>query len=215
MDELLYQFLIQYKKLSLPGIGSLIVLRQPAQSDFFNKAFSAPAFSFAFDQKQDASSKKLFSWLSTLLGCTDDEAIKKINDFCIDLKSRLHEQRSIQWSGVGSFKTDEEGNISFEPETKRFFFEKDIIAEKVLRANPEHRMMVGEVEKTSSQMTELLSQPEEIKRSNWWVWPLIIGIIAITFIGWYFSTHGLQTNSSGLQHKVNTEQGGPTYKLLQ
>jgi hypothetical protein len=215
MDELLYQFLIQYKRLSLPGVGSLIILRQPAQSDFFNKAFSAPAFSFAFDQKHDAPSKKLFSWLSALLGCSEDEAIKKINDFCIDLKNKLHEQKNIQWSGVGAFKTDEEGNIRFEPAAKKFVFEKDLIAEKVLRANPEHRMMVGEVEKTSSQMTELLSQPEEVKKSNWWVWPLILAIIAITFIGWYFSTHGLQTNSSGLQHKVNPGQTNSTYKLLQ
>jgi hypothetical protein len=197
MDELLYQFLIQYKRLSLPGVGSLIILRQPAQSDFFNKAFSAPAFSFAFDQKHDAPSKKLFSWLSALL------------------KNKLHEQKNIQWSGVGAFKTDEEGNIRFEPAAKKFVFEKDLIAEKVLRANPEHRMMVGEVEKTSSQMTELLSQPEEVKKSNWWVWPLILAIIAITFIGWYFSTHGLQTNSSGLQHKVNPGQTNSTYKLLQ
>lgn len=214
MDELLYQFLIQHKKLSLPGVGSLMVLRKPAESDFVNKLILPPSFSLQFDKSHDTPSKKLFTWLAGLLNCTEDEAIKKVNDFCIDFKESINLHKQVQWNEVGTFYEGDNGRINFEPSAKKLIFEKEVVAEKVMRTNAQHTMRVGELEKTSSEMTALLSHHEKIKKSNWWVWPLVLSIVLITFIGWYFSSHGLQTSSSGLQQKVKITPASPTYVPL-
>ena len=72
---------------------------------------------------------------------------------------------------------------------------------------------VGEDEKTSTEMTEMLNQPEE-KKSYWWAYALIIGLLAVIFLGWYFSEHGVTAAATSNNKPVTPQVQTATYKIL-
>jgi hypothetical protein len=72
---------------------------------------------------------------------------------------------------------------------------------------------VGEDERTSTQMTEMLNQPDE-KKSYWWAYALAIALLAIMFIGWYVSEHGVDISSAANGQKLVPQEARDTYKIL-
>jgi hypothetical protein len=220
MYESLYRFLIKYKKIDLPGIGTIALQTQPAQSEFVSRSFLAPAYLFTLEKARltasaDTNEKnpvgqgketqsKLFSWIAANNNINEREAVGQFNDFVFDLKKELESGKKITWSGVGIFQKEMSGEIKFEGKKKELQFLEEVVAKKVIRENAEHTMLVGEVEKTSTQMTEMLSGDMVIKekRSYWWVWPLAVIIVILIFLGWYFSEHGT-SSSTGNNHKIS------------
>jgi hypothetical protein len=45
MYEELYRYFIQHKKLAVPGVGTFLLERKPAASDFVNKQIDPPNYS--------------------------------------------------------------------------------------------------------------------------------------------------------------------------
>ncbi|HEY2720758.1 MAG TPA: hypothetical protein VGI82_03475 [Chitinophagaceae bacterium] len=187
MHEVLYRYLIKYKKLDLPGIGVLALQRQPAAAEFVNHSFLTPKYFFEFDRSEDVPPEKLFSWLSTNLSITEQEAVIRFNEFLFELNRQLREGKQIHWRGIGSLQKEISGDIKFIPQQLEFLGYGTVTAEKVTRKNAEHTMLVGEREKTSTQMRELLQPVDEITSDKWWVWPLAIILAALIFLGWHFS----------------------------
>ena len=72
------------------------------------------------------------------------------------------------------------GEIKFKPE-KEMILEKPVTAEKIIRLNAEHMVRVGEDNKTSAEMVELLNQTQE-KKSFWWAYALSLALLCIIFI---------------------------------
>ena len=210
MFDSLYRYLIKYKQLSLPGIGTLALQVQPARSEFVDRTFLPPHYSFVFETGKETTSRKLFSWLAQVFNTTERAAVIRFNDFLFGIKKEMDSGKEINWPRVGKFQKTVTGEIGFEADEKELIFQQPVIAEKVIRENHAHTMLVGEMEKTSFQMTEFLSTPApvEVKRSYWWVWPLAIIILALMFMGWYFSEHGINADSTGNNKKiVPAEQG--------
>ncbi|MDP9229764.1 MAG: hypothetical protein M3O67_03705 [Bacteroidota bacterium] len=213
MYDVLYQYLIQHKQVSLPGIGTFLLNRKTAQADFANKLFLPPSYSFVLDRNKDTPKKKLFIWLSAVLNISEWDAIKKVNDFSFELKNQVNAGNDIKWKGIGVFRKGLAGDIKFESE--QLVFEQPVPGEKIIRENAEHTMMVGEWERTSTEMTELLAQPgKETKRSYWLTGAIIIGILII-FLVLYFFEHGLKTSSLGTQKKIPIQAASSTYKQMQ
>src|SRR5258708_17007154 len=101
MYECLYRFLIRYKKIDLPGIGTIALQMQSAESEFVNRSFSSPKYFFAFGKGRETSSGKLFSWLAVNFNITEPEAVTRFNDFVFDLKKQLEAGNKIILDGVG------------------------------------------------------------------------------------------------------------------
>jgi hypothetical protein len=74
-------------------------------------------------------------------------------------------------------------------------------------------MLVGEVEKTSTEMDKLLNGVTDEKKYSWWVWPVGIAIALFLFLGWYFSEHGITTVSTGNHSKISPATAPEGYKL--
>jgi hypothetical protein len=216
MFESLYLFLIRQKQLCLPGIGTLSLQTSPAVAEFVDRSFLAPQFSFVFEEKE-FSTKKIFSWLAASFGITEREAVIKFNDFLFDLKREVETGNRVTWNGVGSFSRTA-GGIVFHPEKKNARFQHPVVAEKVIRENAEHTMLVGEREKTSTQMTQMLSGKAPIaveeKRSHWWLWPLVLIIISFIFLGWYFSAHGVNVSSTGNSTHLKVDEAPPGFRFV-
>lgn len=194
MFELLYRFLIKHKEVSLPGIGTLSLQMQPAQSEFVNRTFIPRTHLFVFEQQREIQSRKLFSWLAYVCGISEREAVIKLNDFVFDLKRQIESGKEVIWQGVGKLKRGLAGEIKFTNEPSQVL-QQPVIAGKVIRENAAHTMLVGEEETTTVEMSEFLNQSQR-RFTQWWIIPLAIIILIIMFLGWYFSEYGLTVASN-------------------
>lgn len=212
MYECLYRFLIKYKKLVLPGIGTVALHLRPSVSEFADRHFSPPGYFFTLERADEIPRGKLFSWLASHFSITDSEAVIRFNEFIFDLTRKLKEGKEIQWQKVGSFQKELTGEIKFTGAKEALSWLENVPAQKIIRENVEHRMLVGEVEKTSTEMNKLLSSATIEKKYQWWLWPAAIVVAILIFLGWYFSEHG--TNAPTGNHSKISPANAPTgYKL--
>ena len=203
MRHSLYEFLLLNKKLSLPGIGTIAIYKDPAQLDFTNKQLIPPYYSFKIESTNDKPSKKLFDWLCSSLGVAEWDAIKAVNDFSFDLKKKLSEEGEVSWEKVGVFRRNDNGEIKLDPTTNTLQSDQPVFAEKVIRVKAEHTVLVGEQERTAIEMEEYFAQ-DAPKKNYSWIIALILTVLAIMFIGLYFSEKGFSPSSAGNQSVIKT-----------
>lgn len=196
MQDTLYEFLIINKKLSLPGIGTISLRQNSSQLDFTDKQLSSPSFYFVLDHENDTPSKKTFDWLSLSRGISEWDAIRSVNDFSFSLKNSISRVGEATWDGVGVLKRDKTGNLTLDPHKITLQTEQPVHAEKVIREKFEHTVLVGEREKSSVEMAEYFAS-ETPGKNYAWVIAVVVTILAVMFIGWYFSDKGFSPSSAG------------------
>ena len=206
MFQTLYLFLIRNKQLCLPEIGVISLQLQPAKTKFIDRSVLPPGYSFRFSIMDQASTNKLTNWIAHELNISETEAIARFNDFVYEIKKQLQEGKEVVWNGVGKFSKGLMNEIEFESEKKALAFYQPVLAEKVIRDHARHIVMVGEREKTASDISEIMAETEgtAVSRTNWWVWPVALLVFSLIFLGWYFSEHGIKPSSS-----ANTERSIP------
>ena len=204
MQDTLYEFLVINKRVSLPGIGTISLRQNPSQVDFTNKQVISPSFYFVLDHENDKPSKKIFEWLSASNGVSEWDAIKFVNDFSFSLRNKIAEAGEVNWENVGVLKRDKTGKISLNTRTIALETEQPVFAEKVIREKFEHTVLVGEKEKSSVEMAEYFAEGAPKKN-----YALIIGIaltvLAVMFIGWYFSEKGFNPSSAGNKSVIKSK----------
>lgn len=208
----LYQYLLLHKQLPVPGIGTFSLDRTPARIDFPNKLMYPPVYAFNLQESPGIPAKSFFHWLGRALHVTDRDAVIRFNDFAFEMKKQIAEGDLINWNGVGTIIKGLAGEIKFIP-AEPAFKEQPVPAAKVLREKAEHTVRVGEEEKTSVEMEEMLALPAE-KRSWWWAYALVAGLLATLFIGWYLSENGIDTRATANTKKLVPVESASTYKAL-
>lgn len=203
MQNTLYEFLLVNKKLSLPGIGTISLRQNSSQLDLPNKQFSAPSSYFVIESKDDTPSKKLFEWLSSSYGISEWDAVRSLNDFSFSIKNKLSEAGEMNWEGVGMFRRDESGNLKLDPASIALQSQQPVRAEKVIREKFEHTVLVGEQEKSSVEMAEYFAG-EAPKKNYGWIIAVILTVLAVMFIGWYFSEKGFTPSSAGNKSMIKS-----------
>lgn len=213
MYESLYQYFIQHKQLSVPGIGTFILERTPAVVNFPEKKMDPPAYAVRLQPSGQVPSRSFFNWLAAALQLSDREAVICFNDFAFELKKSVLSGAQISWNGMGQLSKGLGGEIRFVP-VKTFQAEAPVTAEKPIREKAAHMVRVGEDERTSAEMTEFLRKADE-KRDYWWAWALVIGLAAITFIGLNFSQKGVSMSSSANPGLIKPLESGTGYRVIQ
>jgi len=208
----LYEYLLLHNELSLPGIGTLSIQRSPARLDFPSKRVHPPVYQVALQDNSINPGAAFFAWLGKSLRVSDRDAVIRFNDFLFDIKRQIQNGDIIDWNGVGTVSKSPTGDIRFQPFIHEAA-EDSLPAEKILREKAEHKVRVGEEEKTAAEMEELLTRPE-VKRSWWWAYALIVGLAALVFIGWYLSEHGVETTSVANVSKLVTVEPADSYHSL-
>ena len=212
MFEQLHQYLLVNKQLPLPGIGTLLVERKPAEADFANKTIHAPTYAISLRNETGSIPKKFFNWLAAILNISERDAIVRFNDFAFELKRQIASGAVIKWMGVGTLSNGLAGTVKFSPDPD-IIIEQPVVAEKIIRENYKHTVRVGEDERTSAEMVEMLSQPKK-KQSLWWAYTLVLALLSFIFICWYFSEHGLNVSSTANGKKLNPTEVTATYRTL-
>jgi hypothetical protein len=197
----LYEYLVLHKQLNVPGIGTFLLERKPAVTEFTHKQIAPSSYSVVLQQNGGTPSRKLFNWLSDKRNISYHEAIVGFNSFAFDLKNQVLNGNKVIWGEMGTFSKSIAGDIKFEPELKEHRFDSPVSAVRVIREKAVNTVRVGEEEKTSAEMAEWLNPAEE-KRKYWWAPALIAGIVLVIITGIYFSQKGWKASSAANQQKL-------------
>ena len=202
MIDTLNTYLVQHRSISIPGLGTIYVERIPAQTDFVNKQILPPSYHYRFDKFFDSPHKDFFTFLAARKNMAEYEAIGFYSDWALDFRNRIRNNEVIEWEGVGTLAQDSSGEVMFHAQSALPSYLKPVYAERVIRNNAQHTMLVGDKETTNVEMTELLSEEVYVEKESWWIYALIIAAISLVAIFFYFNRNGMNIESTSNQQKV-------------
>lgn len=203
--DILNQYLFQHKRISIPGLGTLHMERIPAQTDFVNHQILPPAYAFRFDQYFDAPDKEFFAYLANHRHLPDYEAIRWYNEYSYDLRAKIRNQETATWEGLGRFVADDKGEIHFEADHALAPRVKPIRADRILRTDAKHQLLVGDSERSSGEMPDLLSDTH-VERESWWTYAIIIAAVALSILCFQLFRNGMQFSSLINQQTIPAQQ---------
>lgn len=194
MFEIFYKYLILNKKVNVPGIGVFAIERKPAKLDFANKIFNPPAFKVNFKPQPSLNDNRIYSFIANEQRIDEPEAVSRYYNFSHNLKEDLSKHKSVNLLGMGVLSQNEEGQVFFNATTQLQDYFPAVASERVLRENTEHHILVGDVNRTNTQMKEMLvadepSYPSQT-RDYWWLFAIALGIIGVATIVYYYLHNG-------------------------
>jgi hypothetical protein len=205
MYSILNRYLFLHKSIPIPGLGTICLESQAATIDASTRTIHPPVYRFRFDKFSDSPDKDLFAYLSTQQKISDYEALRQYNDFAYSLRDRLNYFREAPWEGLGVLKKDDMGEIHFESSILNPSFLKAVPAEKVVRTNARHMLLVGDRERSSREMSDWFAEEPIHGNKLWWLVALIGGIAAAVIIMIHFSSKGWNVESTGNQQTIQVK----------
>ena len=197
MIAILNSYLIQHKSICIPGLGTIYLERIPAINDFSNRQLLPPSYKYRFDKYFDAPDKEFFSYLASSQNMAEYEAIKMYNEFAYDLRDRIRKEERFDWPQVGILMRDATGEIQFKSELIQPGFVQPVPANRVIRQDARHAILVGDQELTTDHMTELLSEEVHVEKESWWIYALIIFAVALVIVFFFLYQHGWDLGTLG------------------
>jgi nucleoid DNA-binding protein len=184
MVDLIIRFLSIYKRVSIKGIGSFSAEQLPARLDFPNRLLYAPEVILHYSGR--AEEDVVFDgWLQKQLALSQHEIKIRKQIFVDEFIRTLNSNREATLEGIGHFSKDENQLISFNS-----MFETivgpPVTAERIIRKNAPHAVRVGEDEKTSVEMEELLFGEKRKARHYWWFIAMLLFLVGI-IAAWYYA----------------------------
>lgn len=193
MFKLLYKYLILNKRAGVPGLGVFFIERKPAKLDFTNKVFIGPASQINFKAQALVDDNRLYTFISREQKIDVTEAAVRYSNFANNLRQNLAEKNSVELPGLGVLSQNAGGELFFKETFRLNDYFPPVTAERVIRENTEHHIMVGDSTRTNTQMKEVLAdevQEESHAKDYWWLFAIALGIIGIATIVYYYLHNG-------------------------
>jgi nucleoid DNA-binding protein len=215
LADVLYAYFIQRQSLSLPGIGTFDMHRISAQTDFANKKMLPPGYAIGFNLHEDAPDRDLFEYIARRKQVEEWEAIRAVHDFALELKSRVQQGEPFTWEGIGSLRPGVGKDIIFEPESLQYAFIPHVGAQRIIRQNATHAVIVGDREHTREEMSDMLAAdaPEFRVKPGWWNFAAILAAAAVLLIAIRAFSGGVSP-FSGRQHQLHPAMPPSTHATL-
>lgn len=215
MYPALYEYLLFHGQLVLPGIGRITRHRIPAVSDFPNRQFLPPVYSWQFTPGESPVPEGFFEELQARLPGEREQAPRNFQQLCQDIRAALENGGTLDWDKVGVLRKGLGQEWKFTPASGNEL-QKPVTAEKVLREKAAHRVRVGEDDKSSEEMSALLQRPAP-RRDSGLVTGIVLTILAAGFItGFFLSGQGPGSGTgTGNRQQVPASEFDVRYQLLQ
>ncbi len=149
MIPLLTQYLLLYKKVSIPEIGTLELVPASPQYLVVDHVFTPPTFTTLFTSGEQVSDHQ-FQFFQAASGSED----------LLSFGDRLRKSLSAapyRWAGFGTLSVEGE-RVRFESESLNLPALAPVPARKVHRENVQHRHLVGDTHMSSEQVSAVLNQ---------------------------------------------------------
>ena len=196
--SLLTKYLLQYRRLSIPHVGTFELVQQSPEFNVVDKIILPPSFRLNWNHNEAMPDHQLSYIAATIQ--TDKEKIREDLDvFGQNFKKQML-KKPFYWKGIGTIKADN-GTIDIDGGILRIDGLQSVAAHKLLRENAQHHMLVGDREMTSGQAAGKLSQTGRKKPYELWIaWILLI--LAVLAIAFLLYKNGFNPLSTGLRTKA-------------
>jgi nucleoid DNA-binding protein len=211
MVDLVLRYLSFQKKVSLQGIGTFSVEHLPARLDFPNRLLYAPEFILHFSSSTNGNDEQFENWLQKELNVDREEVKTLQQNLSADFQRSLSEKGEMTLNGLGVFTKDEQRLLHFSS-LYEAIKGNPVTAEKIIRKNTSHSILVGEQEKTSEEMTELLTGPKRKPLNFWWIIVMALFLSALVAI-LYFANYSPQWSKQGNNQKLKVNEAPPLHKI--
>ncbi|MFL5738955.1 MAG: hypothetical protein ACJ75B_01955 [Flavisolibacter sp.] len=178
--SILTKYLLKYRRVCIPHIGTFEIIQDSPRLNVADKKFTPPSFHVKH-LHQDFVPEHQFDF------CSPDPASKEkvreeLFSFGRDLREKI-QQDPFSWNGFGTIRYAA-NEVIFEPHRIQLESLQGVPAEKVIRLNAEHSMLVGDREMTRRQVTSVLHQRKTIlplAQTIGWIL-LVLALAAIAYI---------------------------------
>jgi nucleoid DNA-binding protein len=211
MVDLVLRYLSFQKKVSLQGIGTFSVEHLPARLDFPNRLLYAPEFILHYSSSAAGTDEQFEHWLQNELNVGREDVKTLQQNLSAEFQRTLSEKGEMTLNGLGVFTKDEQKLLHFSSlyETVKG---NPVTAEKIIRKNTSHSILVGEQEKTSAEMTELLTGTKRKPLNLWWMIALALFLSSLIAI-LLFANYSPQWSRQGNNQKLKLNEAPPLHKI--
>ncbi|OLY92348.1 hypothetical protein SAMN05444008_115123 [Cnuella takakiae] len=208
MFQQLQDYLFQYKTVAIPGVGTFEVIDRPASLDVANQLLLPPSYAIQFS-RQAAVPRHQLQALAAGFDNNAESAEAALSQFGTTLQQQL-QQAPLAWQGVGALEWSG-SQVQFVPTTVDGMLSA-VPAQRVLRENVTHTVLVGEQEMryTADEYEATLQQD---KPRDWFLiigW--IIALVSILFLLYHFYLNNWAPHASGLRQKPAVSEMPVQYK---
>ena len=226
MQTLITSFLLQNKECTLPGIGDLRVINTGASTDANNNLLLPPFEEIIFRPGADSASPALIHYIAAKNNIAEEEAQKRLQEFCRDWKEKIAAREKLVLETIGSIHNNADGNLVFERERSYQYLQpvaihspyhkKDSVDTEAVNA----LVAVDEVSPANNNLIESLGEQgvhkemvEDVivERSYWGLWALILFAIAAVMLFYHFKDHAFTGSSSGNQNHLPVDSAKAAY----
>ncbi len=195
---ILTKYLLQHKRVTIPQVGSFEIKTRSAALNVADKEIIAPVFAMEFSSA-DTVSEHQYEYFTASLNQDRNTIISELLSFGEKLKEKLSGE-PFEWKGLGTLKK-RTGQIVFEPEDIRLPSYTAVAAQRVIRENASHKVLVGEREHSSEEMAERLQNVQLTETSYLHLIGWIVLVLAIIAIIYLIYTGAFSSLSSGSNWK--------------
>ena len=175
------KYLLQNRSVCIPHVGTFEIIQEGPHWDVTEKLFTAPSFKVKHSSFEHITDHQTL-YLSANDHTEKNETLKALVKFGDQMRNRI-EREPFEWNGFGKLSFNS-SVIVFEPYSIGISGLKEVPAERVVRENVMHHVLVGDQQMTSEQVTEALHQPAKkrpIAITIAWI-VLVLALITIAVI---------------------------------
>lgn len=186
----LTKYLFQYKTVSIPHVGTLQIVQQPPQLNVVDKIILPPSYSVVIGKEEEVSTHQL-QYLENILQKGHDNIINDLRYFGDKLQEKINGP-GFEWNGLGTITRSTQSislvTASLEP----------VPAERVIRQNAQHSVLVGDQQMLSStNVSDETVEDARSKRSILVIIGWVLLLLSLVFIAFQLYSGRFRVNAAG------------------
>lgn len=183
--------------MAIPGVGTFAVIDKPASLDVANQLLLPPSYAIQFSRQANVAHHQLQT-LASGFDNNAESAEAALAQFGTSLQQQL-QLAPLAWEGIGALEWSG-SQVHFVPSTHDGIL-SPVAAQRVLRENVTHTVLVGEQEMRYT-ADEYEASLQQDKPRDWFLiigW--VIAAISILFLIYHLYINNWAPQASGLRQK--------------
>lgn len=188
----LTKYLLQYKRVSIPSVGTIQLVQQPSQLNVADKLLLPPTYTVGLKDEETVPDHQL-NFLAAALKEEKESILYSLQELGSWLQEKVRGE-GFDWKGIGTIRQN--GPAVLIPVDGL----GEVPAERVIRQDAEHQVLVGDQHLTSTQITGRKEVEEVVtgsKRSIFMIIGWIVLILSILYIIFVLYQGGFRVGATG------------------
>ena len=191
MQLLFYKYLVLTGHVEVENLGTFSIAHNAPTYQTVQQTLVAPYQQIAFSSNAITNTSKGFvQYIATQLQVSSATANEQLQQQVQYLYEQVNKLGTDDWYGIGTFKKNNEGELIVLPSNTSVVTTPNITAAKVVRKDATHAIMVGEAEKTNTEMLAYYNDNPIVSGYKWYIAAAVIATFTIAYLVYYYITKG-------------------------